>query len=57
MAQIVQPDPPEPRLGQHLVKDPVAEIILVEQTAELVTEHPLGDFPPGLPQGLLFPRE
>jgi hypothetical protein len=46
VAQIMEPDPPESGLRQHLVEDPVAEIIPVQWTAELITEDPLGGLPP-----------
>jgi hypothetical protein len=51
------PDPPEPGLGEHLVENPMAEIVPAHGLACLVTEDPVGDCTSALSQGFLLPLD
>jgi len=55
MAEVVEPHPPELRLLQQLVEDPMAQIIAVERPAALGAEDPLGHASPAVLEGLLLP--
>ena len=48
MAEVVEPHPPELRLLQQLVEDPMAQIIAVERPAALGAEDPLGHASPAV---------